>query len=113
QPLVEDADVLAREVGKIDGCGHPRAAATLADLDLRARDALEHAVHVVIRHDLALEAGRLEDGNGAGQAVGRAVAARREQLAAVTRDGQRRMVRALENEPEEREHARPRAPRAA
>ena len=80
--------------------------------DAGAGDALEHAVDVAVGEQLALEAGasrrRRAPARGRRPTSGR----RSEELAAVGGHGQRRMVRALVDQPEERQHPRPGVPRA-
>ncbi|GBE47244.1 hypothetical protein BMS3Bbin12_00399 [bacterium BMS3Bbin12] len=112
QALVKDADVFARQIGEVHRRGHPSARAALAQLDLGPGHAIENLVDVPVGQDLVLEAGVFEDGECPDEAVGGRHVARGEELAAIGRDRQARMVRTLVDQAEERQDPRPGAPRA-
>ncbi|MBK6940545.1 MAG: hypothetical protein IPH13_10140 [Planctomycetes bacterium] len=109
QAFVQDPDVLARQVREVDWRGDPRTGASLADLHARARDALEELTDGGVRNrrQLRVEAGGLEDTQGASQIVTSFRVSQREQLAAVGRNRQARMVRSSGHQVEERQDARP------
>jgi len=107
QALVEDADVLAGEVREVNRGRHPGAGATLADLHLGAGDELKDAMHVAVGHELAVTPARLEERKCTGEALGALGITGREERAAVGGHGQCWVRRALVDEAEERQHARP------
>ena len=134
QALVEDADVLGGEVGEVDRGRDEAAGAALADADLGAGEALQQVVDFGVGEEFVAEAGGLEAGKGAGEAVlagdaaratgwlaaagaGRAFGAGRavfgvgraggEQVATVGGDGQGLVVGAPADELEQRQQPGP------
>ena len=109
QPLVEDAQVLRREVGEVDGDDCPHAGAALADANRRAREESQQVADIAVGEHLVLEARALEHGERLRDAVGRAGLPGREQLASVCGDRQVRVIGAVPHQAKQGEHARPRA----
>ena len=109
KPLVEDADVLGGEIGEVHGDHDPSAAAALTDPHLGPRQEVQHLVDVAVRQHVALrpETGALEHGEGSGESLRRVGSSRREQVAAVGRHRQVRVVGSVPHQPEERQHSRP------
>ncbi|MFN7895253.1 MAG: hypothetical protein ACK5Q6_03705 [Cyanobacteriota bacterium] len=114
QALVEDADVLAGEIGEVDRHRDPRLLAALPQLDAGAADLLQHPVHITVRKDPAagVERGGFKDLQGAVKSIRRLVSTNGglEQFTAVSRNRQGGVMTALVNEAEQREQPRPGAP---
>ncbi len=107
QALVEHADVLGGEVGEVDGRRHQAAGLALADADLGSGQALQQVVDSGVGEHFVAQAGGLEDGQGAGEAVLAVGRSGGEQVAAVSGDGQAFVVRSFAHQVEQRQQARP------
>ncbi len=108
ETLVEDADVLRREVGEVHGGFDPRAPAALAHLHAAPAEKLQEAVDEGVARRVAA-ARVLEGSQGAADGIGRGGVAGGEEVAAVAGYGEGLVVRPLVDETEEGEHTRPSA----